>query len=111
VNPGGRNGTVIFLGRTQFADGDWAGVVLDTADGKNDGSIDGIRYFECEPKYGIFCRPGKLVRVTPSSVRSPSIAGSVAASYVGSVAASTREKKSPYATQFGYANMLTNPQE
>ncbi|KAH7724417.1 CAP-Gly domain containing protein [Aphelenchoides avenae] len=96
VNPGGRTGTVQFLGRTQFAEGDWAGVVLDTPDGKNDGSINGIRYFECEPQHGIFCRPGKLTRLAPTPYRSPSVAGSVAASQFG------KQSRSPYAAECGF---------
>uniref|UniRef100_A0A914CX66 CAP-Gly domain-containing protein n=1 Tax=Acrobeloides nanus TaxID=290746 RepID=A0A914CX66_9BILA len=62
----GRVGTVAFIGRTQFADGDWVGVVLDKPEGKNDGSINGIRYFECAANHGLFCRPGKITRIGPN---------------------------------------------
>lgn len=30
----------------QFAEGEWAGVELDQADGKNDGSVQNVRYFD-----------------------------------------------------------------
>eukprot|EP00930_Biecheleria_cincta_P102201 TRINITY_DN93895_c0_g1_i1.p1 TRINITY_DN93895_c0_g1~~TRINITY_DN93895_c0_g1_i1.p1 ORF type:complete len:329 (+),score=90.36 TRINITY_DN93895_c0_g1_i1:94-987(+) len=50
-------GTVRFAGPTQFAAGQWVGVELDNAEGKNDGTVQGTRYFECKPQHGIFARP------------------------------------------------------
>src|SRR4051812_11375579 len=47
-------GTIAYLGTTQFADGQWAGVVLDEARGKNNGTIQGIQYFQCANNHGIF---------------------------------------------------------
>ncbi|VDD75009.1 unnamed protein product [Mesocestoides corti] len=49
-----RRGIVRFIGETQFAPGVWYGVELSKAVGKNDGSVDGVRYFTCEPKHGVF---------------------------------------------------------
>lgn len=57
---GAKPGTVAFLGSTKFAHGVWVGVVLDTPEGKNDGSVAGVQYFECEANYGLFTRPQKL---------------------------------------------------
>ncbi|XP_053341248.1 CAP-Gly domain-containing linker protein 2 isoform X1 [Clarias gariepinus] len=59
---GVKPGRVAYLGETQFAPGQWAGVVLDEPVGKNDGSVGGVRYFECLPLQGIFTRPSKLTR-------------------------------------------------
>ena len=59
---GNKPGHIAFLGETQFAAGEWAGVVLDEPVGKNDGSVAGVRYFQCEPKKGVFARPAKLTR-------------------------------------------------
>ncbi|KAF4073222.1 hypothetical protein AMELA_G00256380 [Ameiurus melas] len=59
---GVKPGRVAYLGETQFAPGQWAGVVLDEPVGKNDGSVGGVRYFECQSLQGIFTRPSKLTR-------------------------------------------------
>ena len=49
-----------FCGTTEFAPGIWAGVELDTADGKNDGIVKGMRYFHCDHNHGIFVSPNKI---------------------------------------------------
>ncbi len=49
-----QHGTIRFGGSTEFHQGQWAGVELDSDIGKNDGSYGGIRYFSCKPKYGLF---------------------------------------------------------
>ncbi|XP_044189414.1 CAP-Gly domain-containing linker protein 1 isoform X2 [Thunnus albacares] len=59
---GNKPGYVQFIGGTQFAPGQWAGIVLDEPIGKNDGSVAGVRYFQCEDGRGIFTRPSKLSR-------------------------------------------------
>ncbi|KAM9540682.1 CAP-Gly domain-containing linker protein 2-like isoform 3-T5 [Salvelinus alpinus] len=59
---GVKPGVIAYLGETQFAPGQWAGVVLNDLLGKNDGSVSGVRYFECQPHQGIFTRPSKLTR-------------------------------------------------
>ncbi|XP_007563930.1 CAP-Gly domain-containing linker protein 2 isoform X3 [Poecilia formosa] len=59
---GVKPGVISYLGETQFAPGQWAGVILNDLVGKNDGSVGGVRYFECQPLQGIFTRPSKLTR-------------------------------------------------
>nr|XP_023411790.1 CAP-Gly domain-containing linker protein 2 isoform X6 [Loxodonta africana] len=73
---GVKPGVVQYLGETQFAPGQWAGVVLDDPVGKNDGSVGGVRYFECPALQGIFTRPSKLTR-QPTAEGSGSDAHSV----------------------------------
>ncbi|SCU79700.1 LAFA_0B05050g1_1 [Lachancea sp. 'fantastica'] len=52
-------GTVRFIGETKFAPGVWCGIELDEKTGKNDGSVNGIKYFETVKKdgfYGLFAK-------------------------------------------------------
>lgn len=53
----GRTATVQYAGSTHFATGEWVGVELDTATGKNDGEVQGQRYFDCPQGHGMFIRP------------------------------------------------------
>ncbi|XP_068420346.1 CAP-Gly domain-containing linker protein 4 isoform X2 [Eschrichtius robustus] len=63
---GQRTGTVKFFGTTNFAPGYWYGIELDKPHGKNDGSVGGVQYFSCSPRYGIFAPPSRVQRVTDS---------------------------------------------
>ena len=60
---GTKAGIIVFVGEVHFSTGEWAGVVLDTPTGKNDGKIGGHRYFMCEPMRGVFCRLEKLTKL------------------------------------------------
>ena len=56
----GRHGTIRFVGQTAFAAGDWVGIELDDDSGKNDGSVQGERYFDCPMGSGMFVRPATV---------------------------------------------------
>ncbi|XP_059405746.1 CAP-Gly domain-containing linker protein 1-like isoform X3 [Carassius carassius] len=98
---GNKPGVIQFLGETQFAPGQWAGIVLDEPIGKNDGSVSGVRYFQCEPLKGIFTRPSKLSSTEGepdgTTTAPPSRAASPTPSTT-SVSASTKKPASPTKT-------------
>ncbi|XP_017116714.1 restin homolog isoform X16 [Drosophila elegans] len=66
-----RPGQIAYIGETHFAPGEWAGVVLDEPNGKNDGCVSGKRYFQCEPKRGIFSRLTRLTTYPMSGAQTP----------------------------------------
>ncbi|XP_059506852.1 dynactin subunit 1-like isoform X3 [Stegostoma tigrinum] len=63
----GHRGTVAYVGATMFASGKWVGVILDDAKGKNDGTVQGKRYFTCEESHGIFVRQSQIQVVEDSA--------------------------------------------
>ncbi|XP_064151248.1 CAP-Gly domain-containing linker protein 4 [Loxodonta africana] len=63
---GQRIGTIKFFGTTNFAPGYWYGIELEKPHGKNDGSVGGVQYFSCSPRYGIFAPPSRVQRITDS---------------------------------------------
>lgn len=92
VRPYSYSGVIAYVGSTEFASGTWIGVELDaptgantkyyflivifyyflTIDrisyvsynvpGKNDGAVNGHKYFTCRPKCGIFVKVDKLIQ-------------------------------------------------
>ncbi|RDD38595.1 Dynactin subunit 1 [Trichoplax sp. H2] len=53
-------GTVAYIGSTSFAPGKWVGIILDEPKGKNNGTVQGKRYFTCEDNFGMFVRPTQI---------------------------------------------------
>ncbi|KAF7202962.1 centrosome-associated protein 350 isoform X2 [Nothobranchius furzeri] len=60
---GFQSGTLRFKGPTRFANGFWAGVELDQSEGSNNGTYDGVVYFQCEECHGIFAPPDKIAHL------------------------------------------------
>ncbi|ORZ00325.1 dynein associated protein-domain-containing protein [Syncephalastrum racemosum] len=72
IKPGARvlvhsenTGTVRYAGSTSFQSGKWVGVELDQPLGKNNGVVQGKRYFECRANHGVFVRPAH-VKIMPT---------------------------------------------
>ncbi|XP_053965381.1 kinesin-like protein KIF13A isoform X1 [Anastrepha ludens] len=61
IRPYNTSGVISYIGTTHFQAGTWIGVELDTPTGKNDGTVQGIQYFQCKSKHGIFVRYDKLI--------------------------------------------------
>jgi dynactin 1 len=76
----GLYGVIKFMGFTSFAPGEWVfqflnelltssiyllinqiGIELQSPKGKNNGCIQGVRYFECQEKHGIFVRKTQVL--------------------------------------------------
>ena len=76
--PAGR-GTVRFCGATSFSAGKWVGIELEEPNGKNDGTVQGVRYFTCKMSYGVFVRPSqvKVLVAAPESTPAPAPTGPV----------------------------------
>ncbi|ORZ20584.1 hypothetical protein BCR42DRAFT_347382 [Absidia repens] len=49
-------GRIKFIGNVQFSKGTWVGVELESRLGQNDGSVDGVRYFQTDPQRGVFVK-------------------------------------------------------
>ncbi|XP_001948099.2 CAP-Gly domain-containing linker protein 1 isoform X6 [Acyrthosiphon pisum] len=66
---GSKLGVLRYRGATQFAPGEWCGIELDDPLGKNNGIVEGIRYFECEDKFGLFTPIAKVSKSPMSASR------------------------------------------
>ncbi|CEG38515.1 Cytoskeleton-associated protein and related proteins [Plasmopara halstedii] len=60
IHLGTEPGVVRYIGTTRFATGTWVGIELCKPKGKNNGTVDGHRYFSCAPDHGIFIRASRL---------------------------------------------------
>ncbi|KAL4113225.1 hypothetical protein QTP88_016886 [Uroleucon formosanum] len=66
---GSKLGVLRYRGATQFAPGEWCGIELDDPLGKNNGTVEGIKYFECEDKFGLFTPIAKVSKSPMSASR------------------------------------------
>ena len=57
----GHVGIVKYVGQTELSDGEWIGVAMEhEVEQGNDGCYEGIKYFDCNPKCGVFARASAL---------------------------------------------------
>ena len=109
-----RKGMIRYSGETQFAPGHWFGIELEKPLGKNDGSVNGIRYFHCPPNFGLFAPPSRIMMFLKPRYRSDesdneseySMSMSVTSTDAYRMTPMTRRRmkalgKSPFATRFG----------
>lgn len=59
----GRKAVIRYIGEINAAPGQFLGIELPDATGKNDGSVKGERYFDCPLGHGLFVRPAGISRV------------------------------------------------
>ena len=52
----GHEATVRYHGKVEYAKGDYFGVEMDRAVGKNNGTVRGKKYFECPKKHGLLVK-------------------------------------------------------
>ena len=71
----GRIAVVRFIGQPHFATGDWVGVELEDDSGKNDGSVQGERYFDCQMGRGMFLRPAAVMVIAQPAPLPPTDSG------------------------------------
>lgn len=57
---GSKKGRIAYIGTVHFAKGEMAGIHLEQATGKNNGTVGGILYFQTEPRHGLFSRLHRL---------------------------------------------------
>ncbi|KAH6870301.1 dynein associated protein-domain-containing protein [Alternaria rosae] len=68
---GGVDGIVRYLGPIHVSEGQFVGIELPTATGKNDGSVRGERYFTCAPLHGLFIRDTSIVSILSEAAPAP----------------------------------------
>lgn len=56
-------GTVLYVGETDFSQGVWVGIELDTKMGKHNGTVMEKQYFICKDGHGVFMKPDKIRRI------------------------------------------------
>ncbi|KAB7500910.1 Tubulin-specific chaperone B, partial [Armadillidium nasatum] len=108
IRPYNYSGVVAYVGPTDFAQGTWVGIELDVPMGKNDGCVNGVRYFSCRPKCGMFVRPDKVIldrrgRAMRSGKSSQSQGGSLAPTGHMKRSRSTADRLSDVGTLRGHS--------
>ncbi|KAF2433980.1 hypothetical protein EJ08DRAFT_646867 [Tothia fuscella] len=61
--PDGKQAFVRYIGKISIREGEWLGLELDDASGKNDGSVRGDKLFDCPPNHGLFMQPSAAIQI------------------------------------------------
>ncbi|KAL7669240.1 hypothetical protein ACOME3_009905 [Neoechinorhynchus agilis] len=56
-------GVLKYVGEPNFSTGLWYGIELDECRGRNDGYVQGKKYFNCKQRHGIFVRRSKIEKI------------------------------------------------
>ncbi|KAL4078456.1 hypothetical protein V8B97DRAFT_2021512 [Scleroderma yunnanense] len=108
----GYEGILKYLGEIDGKPGQWAGVELSggfEGKGKNDGSVNGKRYFMCPPNCGVFVALAKLSAPTVGpSFRPPSVASSRSGRVTPSVTMSLGSGRVTPSNSFGRITPFTD---
>lgn len=114
VGPNRELAYVRFIGSTRFSEGEWIGAECDNAIGKNDGCVQGVRYFDCRDKHGIFVRRNHCFKLQ-DDLQSPPVMQTLSPHVEGkpqwqrrSVSSNRRQRHSSHATS---APPVSRPQE
>ena len=59
---GGQIGKIAFLGDVEYSRGTFAGLVMGEGQGKNDGMVKGVRYFQCAKGRGLMLKTRDIVK-------------------------------------------------
>jgi len=92
----GREGRVLYVGETEFAEGKWIGIELFKGEGLNDGKVRGVRYFQTQEKnQGVFVRQSKIKEKLDFKKYQPQ----ESRQFFGSLFSSERDYSSPFQSQ------------
>ncbi|KAI8980556.1 dynactin [Trametes punicea] len=98
-------GIVRFAGATSFSAGKWIGIELSEPNGKNDGSVQGVKYFSCRPNYGVFVRPSQVKVINPEPdappTHPPTVARAVGHQRTGSLSRTPSVRSIPSSPRAG----------
>ncbi|KAI0652665.1 dynactin [Trametes meyenii] len=96
-------GIVRFAGATSFSVGKWIGIELAEPHGKNDGTVQGVKYFNCRPNYGVFVRPSqvKVISTEPEPPAHPRVARAVGHQRTGSLSRTPSVRSIPSSPRAG----------
>lgn len=107
-------GIIKFIGPTEFSAGEWVGVALEKPHGKNNGTVQGVKYFKCKDNHGVFVKRDKIVHnpggtssgaaTTTSGVISPGASRTSSSPQVAK-----RISSNPYPKTYSSGRRLSGP--